>query len=643
MAWATGRKNIELNFSDMSGGVANAYPPHSIGDNQLADAFNVICEKKGCSRAPGFTGISDSALFDYPLRGWFIYRKTDGTESYIAISNKVIYSVDLSAGTKTAIGTVSADAECCAVNANGKLWIVNGTDFIKIENSLTVYRIGIVAPVEFSATNTGTGTLAAGLYKVAVSYTRKISGTAVLHSAPQFVGNVTVSGTELIRIATTASTDPQVTHITAWITDAAGSVYYYYGDTANATGNFDITSDANKNANLVMYEQAAGNQLPLSLTKIYSFDGRLWGLKADSNEIYYTVRAQNVYDLEKWPTENHIPTIPTTVYSLHAVNGDLHVNTPLGMFVIQNFDTTAKPLPVLNAAQGFGQILFFLKDQKLAEHNGLVFGVTNDGFRFYNGEKFSIDISQHIKPWMDKVSENADDFPAHAIVLRRAGKRTELQLSYNNSEISVTNHNETLVLNIDTLSVTDAQNYTAAWEKWGNGYKFAVVTNSNALVVAQSKIECSVIAIQTGTADVKAILAEGAFNTGAVPRAVYVKTRTVIQALIGYDVWKEIYSMAAIYADCTGQVVVGDRLNLKSPVQLKKDLDQPYPVLDGATPIILDFILPVNYIASNRQGLRDNTAGNSVYIEISQSVDDPDFFIYALELYGYHEIERIAQ
>jgi hypothetical protein len=644
MAWGTGRKNVELSFSDMSGGVANAYPPHSIADNQLADAFNIICEKKGCSRAPGLSAISTAALFDTELRGWFIYRKLDGTEIYIAVSDKKIYSVSLTAGTKTQIGTLSADTECTAVNSNGKLWIVNGTDAVKIESTLAVYRIGIAAPTGFTATNTGTGTLAAGAYKVAVSYTRKISGTAVLHSAPQIVSTVTVSGSELIRIATTASLDPQVTHITAWLTDAAGSVYYYYGDTTNATGNFDIANATNKNANLVMYEQAAGNQLPLSLTKIYSYDGRLWGLKADSNEIYYTLRAQNVYDLEKWPTENHIPTIPTTVYSLHAVKGDLHVNTPLGMFIIQNFDTTAKPLPVLNDAQGFGQILYFLKDQKLAEHNGLVFGVTNDGFRFYDGEKFSIDISQHIKPWMDKVSENADDFPAHAIVLRRAGKRTELQLSYNNNEISVTNHNETLVLNIDTLSVTDAQNYNASWEKWSNGYKAAIVTNTNILVVAQCLNTASVIAIQTGSADINAISEEGAYVLGQKNRRVFMRSRTTIQALIGYDVWKEIYWLAKLQSKCTGKVVIADRFDIESDVYLQEvEGLNNQPVIDGTPPLILDFVLPEDSIAANRAGLCDYMAGNSVYIEIAQANDDPTFFIYALELYGYHEIERVAQ
>ena len=646
MAWKTGRTNIEVDFSDMSGAVANAYPAHSINRNQLADAYNALCEKRGCSRAPGLQGISALPLFDVPVRGWFIKRKKDGTEVYIAVSGGKIYNVDLSAGTKAQIGSdLTSDAECFAVNSFGVLWIFNGTDAVKIEDDLSVYRVGIVAPAGFTASATGTGTLPIGDYGVAVSYTRKVSGSAVLHSAPQIIGTKTLSGSELLRIVTTASADPQVTHITAWLTDAGGSVYYYYGETANASGNFDISSNANRNANLVMYEQAAGNQIPSGITKIYAFDGRLWGLKANSNEIYYTMKAQNVYDLEKWSTEFHIPTIPVTIISLHAVKTDLHINTSLGMFKIPNFDVTAKPLQTTNGAQSFGQILYFLEALRgTCEFNGLILGVTNDGFRFYDGEKFSIDLSQHVKPWFDKAIQNIANYPLCAIIYRRSGKRTELQLSYNDTEISVDNHNQTLVLNLDKLSINDNENYTAPWEKWGNGFAYAVVTSSNQLYVVQSMTTQSVIAIQGGQSDIMAISEVGAFKPEIVSRKIYLKTRTSIDSLMGMDIWKEIYWMAKLQGQGNGKVVIADRQNIESGVVMNRDLVPNQPILDDpVNPVILPFVLPKDSIASNRQGLKDNTAGNAVYVEIEQTSDDPTFFIYAIQLYGYHEIGGIAQ
>jgi hypothetical protein len=646
MAWKTGRANIDLDFSDMSGGVANAFPAHSLRANQVADGYNALFEKRGYSRAPGLSGISDLPLFDAPVRGWFIYRQAAGTEVLIAISNKKIYTVDLTAGTKTQIGSdLAGDGECYAVNSHGKLFIVNGVDFVKIENDLSVYRVGIVAPVGFTASATGSGTLPVGACGVALSYTRKVSGTTVLHSAPQVLSPVTMSGSNLLRIVTTASTDPQVTHITAWLTDAGGSVYYFYGDTANATGNFDIASNANRNPDLVMYERAAGNQLPSGITKLYAMDGRLVGLKSVDHQIYYTMKAQNVYDLERWSTEFHIPTIPVVIISLHSVGSDMIINTSLGPWKLPNFDVSAKPIQIISGAQSFGEMLYFPESASKAvhEYNNLLFGLTNDGYRYFDGEKFSIDFSQHVKPWFDKVMQNIDNFPICSVIYRRSGKRTEIQLSYNDSEISVDNYNQTLVLNLDRLVISDNDNYSAPWEKWGNGFKYAVVTSQKLLCVIQSMDSQGVVAIQAGQSDIKAISEQGVFNADIAPRLCFVRTRTSIDELMGFDVWKILFWMAKLQGQANGKIVLADRDNVESGVTMNRDLVPNQPILDGPDPLVLPFILSKDSIATQSQGLQDNAAGNAVYIEIEQTADDPTFFVYALQLYGYHKIESIPQ
>jgi hypothetical protein len=651
MSWKTGRTNIELDFSDMSGGVANAYPAHSIASNQVADAYNIICENRGASRSPGLAGISEAALFDKPIRGWFIKKKKDGTEIFIAVSNKKIYNVNISLGTKTQIGNdITSDTECFATNAYGTFWLVNGVDFVKIEDDLSVYRVGIVAPIGFTASATGIGTLPAGTYGVAVSYTRKVSGTAVLHSFPQVIYTsaipITMSGANLLRIVATASSDPQVTHITVWLTDAGGSVYYYYGESSNVSGNIDISSSSNRNLDLVMYEKAAGNQLPSGITRIYSFDGRLWGLKANDNKIYYTKKSQNVYDLEIWSTEFYIPTIPTTVISLHCVGADLFPNTSLGMYKIQNFDTSSKPIPVTNGANNFGQMLYFIEyaAQSAIEYNGVVYGLTNDGYRYFDGQAFSIDFSQHVKPWFDEILLNISNFPVCSTIYRRSGKRTELQISYNNTEVSSGNHNQTLVLNIDRIVISDNQNYSAPWEKWGNGYAHSVVSKNGILYVAQSTLSQGVIAQQGGSSDVNVISEAGSFVSRTTIKRAFIRTRTSVTALLGNDVWKMIFWMTKLQGQAFGKVIIGDQDYRESSVIMTRDGIANQPILDDPNnPIVFPFVLPKDTIKTQFQGLKDNTSGNSVCLEIEQLSDDPTFFIYAIQLYGYHEIESIAQ
>ena len=38
-------RDVSLVLSDMSGGMATAYPPHAINDTQVSDSLNVVFEK----------------------------------------------------------------------------------------------------------------------------------------------------------------------------------------------------------------------------------------------------------------------------------------------------------------------------------------------------------------------------------------------------------------------------------------------------------------------------------------------------------------------------------------------------------------------------------------------------------------------
>jgi hypothetical protein len=633
-----GRKEIgPINFADMTGGVATAYPAHAIADNQVFDTLNAVFEKYGCSRAPGYVGIKTTALFTTPLRGWFVFKLPSGAEVYLAVTDHKLYTVNLVTGAIANIYTLTADTECFGVNYGGKFWIVNGTDQIKVESATVAYRIGIVAPVGFTASATGTGTVPAGVHKIFATYTRKVNGTSVLESAPFYVGAVTSSGTDLIRIAVTASTDPQVTNVTFWITDAGGADYYYYGQTTNTTGNFDISSDAAKNVGLLIYEQAAGNQLPPSLTTIYAFAGRLWGTKVNNSDFNYSILSQNVYDLERWPTENHIPTIPFVALSFFGVGSDLYINTVGGPYRLPNADTTAKPAAVIQGA-GNNRILFFPKTmlKTVQEYNDIVYGFTNDGFRSFDGAHFSIDLSKHIKPQVDAIMNGTGDYNPVAVVFRRSGKRTEYQVSYRDVSISTNCHNRSMTLNLDAIVVQDNLNYNAPWEFWSPGFGGGITTSAGLLFVAQFTSTSGTIAQQIGVSQMSCFDESGTFVNVVTAKRFYVRGKTRITELAGIDLWQRIYFLATLSNDCTVSLLITEESNIQIDKNMKKGGGEPI-ILDGPKPIVLPFILPAENPINAFVKMPMQAKGNSVTILLDQTADDEKLFIYKLELYGTHE------
>jgi hypothetical protein len=643
-----------VEFSDMSGGLCNAYPAHSINNNQVADCLNARFEKRGFTRQPGYLGISASALFTAPIRGWFVYKKMDGTESYIAVSDKKIYSVNLELGTKTQLATLTSDNKCRAVNYYGKLWIANGADQVKIESDLSVYNIGIT-PVPSGrvlalVVSPGVpGTLPIGTYLIYVSSSRKIDGIVTLYSQPTYVGSVTLSSPGSIdiyneNVTTELYVDSQVNAITIWMTDANGSTYYYYGNTPyDKTATIPmaqkiITNSSEKNSSLLMYEQAAGNQLPINLNGIYAFDGRLWGWKNNDNNLYYSMKAQNVYDLEKWSTEFHIPTIPYTIISGHGVGADLFANTVGGMYKLPNADVNAKPQPVIQGAISNTQILYFPKNniETVCEYNNGLFGLTNDGFRIFDGIKFTIDLSKHIKPQIDIVGLNTTNFPPAAVIYRRSGKRTEYHLSYNDNSISNSNHNRKLILNLDKLTIVDNENYLAPWEISQGGFSGAITTNSNGLYFAQYTESSGVIATESGVADLYSISDLGVLISTTTARRVYVKTKIKIQELAGIDKWMRIYTYANLLSPCSGTLTIPDQFQYSSNVTIIPSGGANPPTLDNPA-LILDFVLPAENPLNSFYKFPDNAAGNAMYLEFDQTANDDKFFIYEIACYGFHE------
>lgn len=631
-------RDVSLVLSDMSGGMATAYPPHAINDTQVSDSLNVVFEKHGCSRAPGLAGITTSPLFDGACRGWFCYKPMDGSRYYLAVYSGKLYNVDPVAKTKTLLYTLSSDNECFGVNYFGKFWIVNGHDAIKVESDLSVYRIGILPPTTgFSAEAGSSGSLPEGLYGIYVSYTRQINGINVLYSEPLNVGNIQLtSNTTSIRINTIKSDDPQVTHITVWMTATDGSDYYWFADGLNADGYIDILSDT-KNEDIMMMEEAVSNQLPISLDTIYAHGCRLYGTVSGSNEIFYSMFAQNVYDCERWPTENHIPSVPFVAYSLFAVGSNLYVNTAGGPFVFVDGDVSTRPEPVIQGAAN-NMILFFPKNMRktVQEYNNTVCGITNDGFRIFDGASFSIDLSKHIKPIIDKIIDGSGINNPYGIIFRRQGKRTEYQVSFRDKEVSNSN-NRTLVLNLDTYSVIDNDNYIAAWELWGHGYSGAIVGSDGGLIVAQHNEWSGAVAKEHGVVVENAFLDTGVWSSTKTPKKFFVRTKTFIVQLAGIDQWQRIYYMGDLGQNALLRLVIPDTEHYSFPVTIEKATASNQPILNPTATLILPFVLGHDNPTSAYAKLSMKCKGNSVAVELEQTADDEKLLISRLELYGIHE------
>lgn len=625
-------KNESIDFSDISGGKNSAFPRHAIAPNQVVDTLNALHEAIGLSRAPGYLGIKTTALFSTPIRGLFVYTLDNGTEKLIAVSDSKVWNIAVT-GTKTEIGTLTADTECYAVNAAGKLWIVNGTDFVKVENDLSVYRVQIATPTGTSASHIAGGSLPVGIYTCYVAYARKNADGQYLYSLPYSLGPVTLSGGDLsIRIIAPNSTDPQVTHKVAFITDAGGAVPYYYGEVTNATANLDITSTASRNSFILMSTVSASNQiLPITPSAIATFDDKLLVWDINDRTLYWSLKTDiNPLDMERFLAQN-FRTMSYTINSVFSIDVDLYLNhLGNGVSKIISGDMssiikrTQKALWYLDCRTPEGK-------SNVCFHKGVAFGLTNDGFRFFDGETFSEDMSFHIKPDIDSAYDTLAAFMPSAVVFRRSGKRTEYRFSFNNSIYSTLSNNDQLVFNLDFYFDPMASKKT--WERWENGFH-GMVQFEKQWYGAQSFAASGQIVSESGSVDIYCHERDGMFASVAFIKQLYVLYRTFIDDLDGITIWGAPYTLAQSGGIIEGQLIIFDAGNSKYSFEIRGSASTlaVLPSESSGDGLVLPFTMSPQYPIGTANPISFECRGNSVAVEISQLADDVEFFLYKLQL-----------
>lgn len=629
------RTNDVLDFSDISGGKNNSRPQNAIGDNQVYDCMNAIIERIGYTRAPGRVGIDTSPALPSYCRMLNFYKKSSSTESLYAISDSNLYLVDKTNGDLTSKYTLTGDTEGYGHNFKGKFFFQSGVDLVKIESGDTAYKVGIAAPTGVTASASGSsGTLAAGDYIVYAAYARKVSGTIVLYSYPQTVGTVTISGTQGILIQNFAnSADTQVNNKVIFVIEPSGTTsYFYYETDDNTTTTFTINSNVSKNISIIMDVVSVSNYPIQQFDGICFYDNRMIGWKGQ--KLYWSIKSGTVYDVERFPLEN-TRELPHDIITCFEINGALCINTIAGVYVLFDGDLTGK----YNKVEEY---LYFLSQRLYKPYKGLMWGLTNDGVRYFDGSTFSQDLSKDIKPDIDNIINGigANYLPCLEI-FRRKGKRTELHISYRDTNLSSSNNTSTLVLNLDSIVIVDNENYKIAWESWSSGVNFMTVSIDGILYSAQNKeSDGAQILKEQGKSDQYIYNTTGTYLTNITPKECYIVTKARAVDIRGIAVFDTAYVLSLMSGEGTLRfgLLDNDGFNYDDTIHESGGV----PIL-FSSPITFPVRFPAqNPICSNIPLPGGKAKGKMVYLKISQTSDDSVFSIFNILLHYTLELSNIS-
>ncbi len=476
------RKQVTLDFSDFTGGINLIDDPLRVKDNQCVDGtINALLTKTGPKRRMGCYGLSVGACSAAALRGMDVYRQFDGTESLLAVFGGTVYSVNVATGALTSLYAIGGTGKATIATFRSKAWICNGADTIKIENT-TGYKVGIVPPTGATAVAASGGSLPDGVYSVIIGYYRKVSGVITLYSVGQAAISVTLgTGNNKISISVPDSTDAQVGGAVVWISAPSdGGVYYQYG-TVDGSGAYSLTvqDTTNKSLSLIYTVEASSNNRPTAFTHLCFHDNRLWGVDpTDKGKVRYSMKASTDYDLERFPGENTI-NYPFEVLGIFSLGEHLFINTKDGIIKQPYGDPTVR-------YEWVDKRLHFWDMRTVAQWGNSVVGLTNDGIWLFDGNSFVTQLSQNVKPTIDKIytMSTAEHWPI-GIIFKR-DNRTEYHLSFLDSDTSSKQNNRRLVLDLDSVQVYAGNNVTALWEVWDNGFEGACISAASVFYAAQN-------------------------------------------------------------------------------------------------------------------------------------------------------------
>ena len=631
-----------VDFSDVSGGVNTTDPVTSVRPNQITACANAILRKTGFQRVPGFLGIGTSKMLTPAGRLEWNYVRHSGDENIVVMDAAgILYSVNETTGVATSLYDLGGSGEAWAANWQDKCWVCNGTDLVKVEGS-TAYPVGIAAPITTptNAAYSG-GTLADGVYKMYVGYARTVAGLSVLYGRGVELADVTLAaGANTVVITNIPnSPDPQVNNKVLWMTDAAGAVYYYYGETGdNTTTSISVSSDANKNNALLYSVEAATNYRVDNPQFIAFHDKRLWVVV--DNIVFYSYQEGNVYDLERFDTAINYISYPFKVTGLISLGEHLYINTTQGIIKQPYGDPTAR-YELVSTGQT-GKPFYFTEMRTVDYWNQSVIGLTNDGVRVFDGTRFSdIDLGAEIREEVAEMYDGAGDDHRPCGKVHRRPFRTEYVLSYRDRDVNLDMNNATVVLSLDSLKFYGNGNFHAAWEKWTGGFGYIITKKNNDIIYMQSgRKGCMLLKEATNTAYDQYFFDSNAdFQTALTAKHLSLTTRHHIENLMGVCSWQRVHHLCQLNRQANCTVTIGDRNTLTTTQNIEPYTSAP-PVFDLA---VFDVdIFPADGPVKRIVKLPRKIDGLSVYLTITQTEDDKDFEMYHMVLSGISKQTRFT-
>lgn len=251
-------------------------------------------------------------------------------------------------GTNSLLRSSQADARFVSLNVANNLYRTNGSEYVQIVPSNSVYLIGIAAPAAaptISFVAGGTGSILSGV-TVSYAYRNSTTGHIGLASDPSATSGANSPSSNTLRIATVASTADGVDGIVTFISEDGGTLRYLLIDSnddpvvqANATANVDISIAAILTFLNTNVEETQFNNRPIAgATVMWSWRnrvmfGRFTGATTKQTAIYSGFD-QITYGVpyETYPSLN---VLPLPVKNEWLQGG---IETPIGCLILSDLN-----------------------------------------------------------------------------------------------------------------------------------------------------------------------------------------------------------------------------------------------------------------------------------------------------------------
>lgn len=301
----------------------------------------------------GLLTLNSTPVTGSPALWGFQFKKESGTNYNLLVSNTGRLDILNSDGSLTAVSSpfTSGDHPPIFAVANDLCFIVNDVDQKKFDGT-NVRNFGITRPSAPTATPDAGGSMAEGVWEVALSYYNSATGH---ESSRSDATSVTLTaGNQKIDVSWSAPADAQVTHVRVYIRqNAAGPNFYRaiagatpaadgtHGGYAPATTATELDISASQySAFVLLAPSTTENNPPAS-----GLQGPCWHNSRlflfDAGNIYYSTIRNNTPYPEAFHPDDYDPVSPNdgdTIIGLYSYGGVLYIFKKFSLWKLEGTD-----------------------------------------------------------------------------------------------------------------------------------------------------------------------------------------------------------------------------------------------------------------------------------------------------------------